>query len=241
MTAVVCQLLNGKIEAGKADMHALVCGALTANVGMFHLMDELAEQNGPLTDEQRVKVNAHPARSCELLKISGIDESLILDVVLKHHEKLVGSGYPNGISELTPISSVLSLGDIYSAMLLPRKYRTGIYGKRAIQRVFSQRGEKIDSKLVSLFIKEVGIYPPGMLVKLSNKETAMVVRRGLSRADRPIVMALFEATGDQLPAPIKRDTTVVDYMITETLCPLDELPFDFATIWGTDNQVDSDS
>jgi HD-GYP domain-containing protein (c-di-GMP phosphodiesterase class II) len=233
MTAVVCQLLEDKIDADEGEMEALLCGAITANVGMLDLVDELAEQEGPLSDEQREIVVAHPLRCCELLETSGIDDPRILEVVQKHHEKLDGSGYPDGIrgKALTLMSSTLSLADVYTAMLLPRKYRPGIYGKHAIQRVFFQRGEKINSDLVIVFIKEVGLYPPGTFVKLANDEKAIVIRRGRMRADKPVVMALYNPRGDVHKAPKRRHTNSIDYAIVENLCPPDEFPFDTLTIW----------
>ena len=235
MSAIICRLMTNRLEINEDDMRTLMIAALVSNVGMFKFMDELSDQTEPLSEDQRIKVQAHPRKSYEMLKGVGLINHQCLDIVLKHHEKLDGSGYPYGLygSEIPLLPSILSLTDIYSAILLPRKYRKGIYGRQAIQFVFAKRGEKINKTLVGLFIKEIGIYPPGLFVKLTNNEKGIVIKRGKESADRPIVSALYNDYGARHDFPRIRDTAKANgFIIVENLCPEEELPFEIMSIWG---------
>ena len=153
--------------------------------------------------------------------------------VLHHHEKYDGSGYSGALrGDDLPLSvRLISLADTYSAMIQPRLYRGGVLPRDALREIFVQRGKEIDEGLAQLFIKELGVYPPGAFVKLQNGETAVVTRPG-ENAMNPIVHSVLGPRGAPLNNPIKRDTADPDLAIRD-MVPRDKTTkLDLPRLWG---------
>lgn len=234
MSATLCDIVARRLPLEDAERRSLIAAALTSNVGMFDIQDTLSEQAGPLDPRQARAVHAHPGRSVALLEAAGIDDPLWLRTTREHHERLDGSGYPQGLKgdAIALPARLLALADIYAAMILPRRYRDGIHAKSALREIFTQRGEKVDAALVGTFIKEVGVFPPGVFVRLQCGEMAVVIRRNPMQAQKPIVRSVRNALGRQLERPLLRDSAeATPYAIVEAL-PRQPLPFTLREVWG---------
>jgi hypothetical protein len=179
----------------------LLAAVLSCNLGQWHEQAALARP-GPLPAELLAVVQAHPARSHALLRASGVDDPLWLELVLQHHERPDGSGYPQGLrgAAINPLAQLLSLADIYCAMVLPREYRTGIRAQQAVRQIFLARGQAVDAGLAADFIGEIGVFPPGSFVRLANGETGVVVRRGAPRRESPLVSCIRSPRGGEYVA-----------------------------------------
>ena len=118
-------------------------------------------------------------------------------------------------------------------MILPRKYRDGYYVKKALQNIFLQRGKLVDERITQLLIKEIGIYPPGTFVKLTNGDTAIVLRRGTKNANSPIVLSIVTPRGAFFEKPKQRDTIHKDiYGITKVVSRPEDFTMNREEIWG---------
>jgi len=243
MTAVVSDLTGKRAGLSDEERKAAMAAALLSDVSILDLQTAIAERMKPLTTRQLKQMHDHPINSCELIKKAGIDEPIWMDIVLKHHEKIDGSGYPMGLNamsfdEIPVMARIVSLADTYSSMLLNWHYRDGDSPNLGIQYMFNYRGEKHCNVLVNQFIKEMGLYPPGILVKLKNHERGIVIRRGVKKANRPVVSCLYNEFGAALEHPKIRDTMKLDaYAIAKVLPIEKELPFGVPTIWGYANST----
>lgn len=234
MVATLCELMARRLVLPDSERRSLVAAALTCNVGMLQVQDVLSSQPGPMTPEQDAIVKQHPVRSRQLLGAAGVRDSYWLAAVLQHHERLDGSGYPRGLRD-TAIgihARVIALCDTYAAMILPRAYRDGLHAKEALREIFLQRGNRIDEGLATVFIKEVGVFPPGVFVKLANGETAVVVRRNPKHANKPLIASLLTPWGKPLDRPLLRDCAEASPYAIAGVLPRMELPFSFAQVWG---------
>jgi hypothetical protein len=182
------------------------------------LQDTLHRQASPLSEAQWVEVRRHPAQGVELLERAGVEEPVWLEAVLHHHERLDGSGYPERLSDaqLTKGARLVAIADIYSAMVRPRAYRDALLATSALRQIFLERGRLIDAALAEVFIKEVGVFPPGALVRLASGEVAVVARRS-EDASHPPVLVVLSRQGTPLSRAIERDTRQAEYAIAETL------------------------
>lgn len=234
MTATLCELLSRRAGWPARERLGLLAAALTANVGMFDIQDALADQQAPLDDAQRLRIRQHPVRSAQLLAAAGVEDGPWLKAVLVHHERLDGSGYPRalGADDIPRAARLLALADIYSAMLLPRAYRDGLHARKALREIFTQRGNQIDAGMATLFIKELGVYPPGIFVRLANGETAVVVRRNPRHANRPVVSSLQNPVGRCHARPIIRDTSETKTFEVQEVLPKQAVPFPLPVVWG---------
>lgn len=234
MVATLCDLMARRLALPDAQRRSFVAAAFTSNVGMLQVQDLLSSQAGPMTPEQDAIVKHHPVRSRQLLAAAGVHDPLWLSATLQHHERLDGSGYPRGLKDDAVVmgARLLALADIYAAMILPRAYRDGVHAKEALREIFMQRGSRIDAGLASLFIKEIGVFPPGVFVKLASGETAVVVRRNPLHANKPIISSLLNPFGAPLERPLIRDSAEASPYAIVGVLPRQPLPFVLARIWG---------
>lgn len=214
--AVLCELIGQRKEMPREARLPMLAAALTANISILELQERMHTQVEPLTEEQRNALRVHPVLSIELLLELGVKNEDWFAAVLHHHEKLDGSGYPGAKrGDDIPLSArIIGLADTYSAMVTTRRYRQAALAKDALREVFMQRGAEIDAELAGLFIKEMGIYPPGAFVKIANGDTAIVLKRG-KNGTSPIVKCIIGPRGAPLPFPLVRDTSQSGFEIRE--------------------------
>ena len=234
-TAILSNILAENLGFDEKKRISIVSAALTANIGMFELQQKLVTQQTDLTQKQKEQVEKHPVNSAVLLKHWGVTDRLWLEIVLQHHEQKDGSGYPRRLSEEKFIKEarVVGIADRYHALLSPRGYRKGLLPTEALSRLFKERGKEVDEEITLMFVREVGIYPPGSVVKLKNGDTAIVTRRGEDKM-KPMVKSIANEKGVFLPIPIQRDTTYKLQEITG-MCQADSnYKPDLKVLWDYD-------
>jgi len=235
LCAILIEKLTKRRKIPDQDRLPFIAAALTQNIGMWHEQDILSNQTTPLTDKQRKIINEHPYKSREMMKAVGIDDKAWLDTILFHHERIDGKGYPKGLSgdEIPESARILALADIYSAMILPRQYRDGLYVKKALRDIFIQRGSMVDENLAQMLIKEIGIYPPGAFVMLNNGEIAIVLKHNAKQANCPLVLSVINPRGLTYQIPRKRDTEQEKIFAIEKVVARPEvLKINLNQIWG---------
>lgn len=214
LVATMCHLVASAAGVAEADQPSLFRAAITMNLGMARLQDELVRQAAPLTDEQQRDVAAHPQRSEAMLRALGVGDKLWLHLVAEHHAPPVEDSEP-GVA-----LSLLRLADVYVARMTPRASRPALLSPQAARGVYlNDKGEP--TPLGAVFIRTLGIYPPGSFVRLANDEVAVVVKRG-RRANTPQVLSIVGRQGMPLGEPAPRDTMERQYEVKSSV-PFDEV------------------
>lgn len=232
-TALLVELVAFRLGYTPDRRHVLVCAALTANVGMLELQERLLQQ-GAITPEQRREIDMHPERGVGLLRAAGVTDPMWLESVLQHHERMDGSGYPRGLQGegIGAGARLIALADIYHAKVSDRLYRPAMAPTDALRQVFLGQGRDVDQTLANLFIKELGVFPPGGFVRLANGELALVTHRGHDGLS-PRVASLLTPRGAPYARPLPRDTGTRDCAIRETaLRDESMLLADVLPLWG---------
>ena len=229
-SAILAELFLRAMSIASEDRRSIVAAALTHDVGMGDLQEVLHRQTTPLTDTQLVELYRHPIRSVEILEDAGITDGIWLDTVLHHHERINGGGYPFGIrgEDIFFPVRVLSLVDQYAAMIKKRAYRGSLPPGDALREIFVARAT--DPHLAKLFIKEMGVFPPGSIVKLRNGETAVVTRHGKSPI-APLVQSIAGPRGAPYSKPIKRQTELDEFSICAFATRDLAVPLDLNLLW----------
>jgi hypothetical protein len=200
--ALMCEVASCRMGQGPLERFPLVAAALTHDLGMYEAQQQLFEQDTPLTEQQRQLIDQHPQRSYELLRERGVTEAGWLMPVLHHHERLDGSGYPNGLvsDQIDRDTRLLAITDCYSAMIQPRAYREQVLSRDALREIFQQRGKTIDESLARLFIDVMGLFAPGTLVQLKTGEIALVTGRG-PNLNQPMLAIITNSLQEPLDHP----------------------------------------
>jgi len=234
-SATFCELVAQPHVPDPVRRAGLVAAALTRDIGFLELQDELDRQSDALSREQQSEVRAHPLASVRLLRDAGVRDTAWLDAVAQHHERLNGSGYPGGLQgeAIGLWGRILGITDIYSALTKTRAYRPAIQGPHAVLALFQTRGSFVDETLTQEFIRILGLWPPGLIVKLFNGETAVVVRR-TANLKAPEIRAIADADGRQMSIYQFRDASEPEHLIQEVLprsSPLRE-KLNHRQLWG---------
>lgn len=232
--AILSMIVAKAMQLPAEEVESIAAAALTMNIGMLRLQEDLQNRTEPPTIEEHELIRYHPEISVSLLEQAGVTDALWLSCVLNHHEHVDGSGYPAGLTaDQTPDGArIIAIADRYTAMISPRKLRQAIHPAQAIHSLLMDRDKHFDANITAFFIKELGLYPPGSCVKLANKEIAVVLFNGLT-ATTPAVQSIKDAFADALPFPVNRNTALERFAITEgVLLEAKDITFTMQQIWG---------
>jgi HD-GYP domain-containing protein (c-di-GMP phosphodiesterase class II) len=238
-TALVSLMIAQSINIPAEEKISLSAAALTMNVGMAHLHAQLNSKQGKLSDGEVAQIRRHPEESLRMLKAAGVKDANWLAYVLAHHEAEDGSGYPFGKAgaDIPRNAKIITLADRYCACVSSRDYRKPLLPNVALRDIFLASGKGMDSTFAAHFIKVLGIYPPGTLVRLNSGEIGVVSKKGRS-ADTPVVHALVGPRGAPLVIPLKRNTAIEIYAIKEALSDVQaNIHFSMHQVWGNEARL----
>jgi putative nucleotidyltransferase with HDIG domain len=145
-----------------------------------------------LTDEEFRVIRGHAAAGHALLRGSRLANPMALDVCLNHHEKIDGSGYPRRLpaAEISLFAKMGAVCDVYDAVTSNRPYKRGWDPGEAVREMAQWQGH-FDPMVFQAFVKTVGIYPVGSLVRLRSQRLAMVVAQHADALLTPTVQPLY--------------------------------------------------
>jgi hypothetical protein len=146
-TAIVLEFMLTRMGSSPSERRTAINAALTMNLGMHELQEQLYGQAGALLPEQRAAVLDHPNVSVALLRGAGLEDRMWLALVTQHHEHLDGTGYPRKLSgdQLWPAAQALMLADRWCAMITERGYRPGAPPDQALQLIVGRASGVADT------------------------------------------------------------------------------------------------
>jgi putative nucleotidyltransferase with HDIG domain len=174
----------------------------TREAGMAGLLHDLGKavmpmdvlnKPGKLTDEEFRIMKSHPAEGHRMLVEGGVAGEIPLDVVLHHHEKVDGSGYPKGFKgdEISLFAKMGAVCDVYDAITSNRPYKAGWDPAESIRKMTEWSTGHFDQRVFHAFVKSVGIYPIGSLVRLESGRLGIVVDQTEKALLTPKVRVFF--------------------------------------------------
>ena len=234
--SLYCAMVAGLIARRKGyvpnAMTTLMSAALTANVGMLELQESLLAHAGSLSEETWELIKQHPEHGVMLLKAAGIDDAIWLMIVEQHHEKNDGSGYNKGLHtpDIHEGAKIVGVADRYHVLISDRAQRRALPPTDSLRKLFILK-EHLDEESVLALIKELGIYPPGVYVRLTNGEIGLVTRRGEDGVT-PQVASIVSPRGADYIKPFLRDCSASEYAIKERVEPLPVPIASLYWLWG---------
>lgn len=195
-SVAVCALMIALAKQMKLDpalTKDLGMAGLLHDVGKMMIPDEVLNKPGRLTDIEFTIVKNHPLQGWEILKDSEGVCPIALDVCLHHHERVDGTGYPDRISgdALSLFARMGAVCDVYDAITSDRCYKAGWAPADAIRKMAEWQEGQFDSNIFQAFVKTIGIYPSGTLVKLKSTRLAVVIEQSDKNLLTPIVKVFF--------------------------------------------------
>jgi putative nucleotidyltransferase with HDIG domain len=177
---------------------------LLHDVGKALMPLAILNKPGKLTDAEFDVMRSHPVRGHELLQEARGTAEEAMEVCLHHHERFDGDGYPHKLpnDKLNQLVRMGSICDVYDAITSNRPYKMGWDPADAIGKMASWKGQ-FDPAIFATFVKSVGIYPTGSLVRLQSDRLAVVIEQNPAALTAPVVRVFFSLKS-QMPVSLQR-------------------------------------
>lgn len=176
--AQLALLMGISLNLTPAELDDLIIGALIHDVGKTLIPEEIIKKPGKLTNSEMEIIKKHPTIGCELTKNLGLSENVRL-MILEHHERLDGSGYPanKAGSEINYYAKIIAICDVFEAFSSKRCYKSAVELNVVMDFLLEQKDIQFDFQLVEVFYKNV--YP----FILNDKKSSLIenVRKNLSK------------------------------------------------------------
>lgn len=193
--AVLMVSLAHTLELERSLVESIGLGALLHDIGKTKTPPKILNKPGALTNEEFAAMRMHVVHSHDILaQAPGIPEAA-LAVAAEHHERIDGSGYPDrkAGSEISEYGRMSAIVDVYDAITSDRVYHRGMLPHQALRKLLEWSNGHFELRLVQHFIRCVGIYPVGTLVRLQSDRLAIVMESGRGDPLMPIVRLVFDA------------------------------------------------
>ena len=177
------------------------------DIGMIFLPEPLLARTPPLSPAETAALRSHVRIGAQHLLQAGAVSSIAASLILRHHEAMDGSGYPDGIGgdKLSLLARIACAAEAYDSMTTPRPYAPALMPDAAITYMLSQAGKLFAKEVVVALCRRVALYPAGTAVQLNTGERGVVVGTLPELPMRPSIQVHFDHKGRRLPTPARID------------------------------------
>lgn len=204
--AILAIAIGAGMNFHRKKLVYLGVGSILHDLGKTRIPAEILNKPGKLTPYEFNVIKKHPVYGYRMLKSRDVSH-VSTDIVLNHHERFDGTGYPRGLKgkEIGDLSYVCAASDVYSAMTVERVYRSALPPHEAYEMIMAAGKTMFDPVTVDGFLNCVVPYPTGILVYLSTGYIAQVCEQSPGLVFRPVVKIL--KTKEEID--LKKETNIV--------------------------------
>jgi len=198
--AVLSMLVAKSMKLNDTFIQKIGVGAILHDIGKMNIPAELLNKVGELSEDKLKQVKEHVQMGYDLLKDNDFISPISRQIVLLHHEKLNGSGYPYKLSgDDIPIHvRIVTLCDIFNAISSNRAYKGRVNADEALEMIRAEAIYELDRDIYYHLLKVVNIYPVGTIVELSNGEIGIVVKENLDAQTRPVIQIIRDRKREEI-------------------------------------------
>ncbi len=182
-------LLGQKLGLDTRQLHFLGLGALFHDLGHQEIPSQILLKKKPLTSVEQKVYQRHPSLGVEMAKQIGVLPDEAIAIIGQHHERLDGSGYPKGLKgEVGTLARIVAIVDRYDELCNHADPNRALSPYEAVSYMYGKEKGKYDKTILTTFIANLGIYPPGTVVRLSDQRIACVVTINHEELLKPSVL-----------------------------------------------------
>lgn len=193
--ATLSAITAGELNLTKVDMANIMLGALVHDIGKVLIQESLLTKVNLTKDEEAI-LKKHPTQGYKLVKRDNLDDN-IADIVLEHHEKYDGSGYPfqKDNKDISLYSKIVAVCNTFNNLITKGEHGVPYTPDKAVKVIISLAKKDFDSDVVKAFQKAIGFYPNNTRVKLSNGSIARVIEQNPNLPLRPVLSIVKHLDG----------------------------------------------
>ncbi|HEU0202806.1 MAG TPA: HD-GYP domain-containing protein [Burkholderiaceae bacterium] len=206
----VCALmvaLARRLGLPPEQVRAAGMAGLLHDIGKARLPDSILNKRGRLSEVELERMRKHPEIGYRLLRASGVQCEVALDACLHHHERPDGRGYPHGLrgGQIGLHAGMLAVCDMYDTITSAQPYAQASSPDEAIHRMAQCAASQFDQHTFHAFVRAVGIFPVGSLVRLASDRLALVIENDPQALLTPRVKVVYSVARRSLLAPLVID------------------------------------
>ncbi len=230
---VLAILTARALKWSEVRIQSLACAGLTQNIAMYLLQQDLERHQGELMAHHQRQIQEHPKQGGKMLRAMGVLDVSWVQAVISHHEQLDGQGYPFGSfgKDIPMEARLLAVVDRYASFISPRDYREASNALTIMRQFLTNNRGRYDQQMAKALIAAIGVYPPGVIVKLESGELALVTQRAQQRT-MPVVQAIWKLNGEPYARPVERDSSEAGYKIVTVMGHEDAKRLNADLFWG---------
>lgn len=220
--AILLANFGKHLNLPEEEVQELALAGFLHDIGKIKVPDEILHKPGRLTDPEMNIMRDHVYYGVQTLEEMQMPQHIIR-IMAEHHERLDGYGYPEGLrgDEISQFGRMIAIVDTYDAIVADRCYKPGMPSQKALKILLGDSPEKYDGQLVQQFVKCVGIYPVGSLVKLNNEQVGMVVSQHPDSPLNPVVKIFYSARNRNYMQPKEVDLAGSPMKVEKGVIPSD--------------------
>jgi len=220
-TLVVAMLLAKNLDITEEDLVILGMSAILHDIGKRQISDKILLKKDPLSVRETAIYQTHVLLGMNMLRDVAVPQK-ILTLISQHHEFADGTGYPKGLhcDQIDPLSHILIIANMYDNLCNPSNPAFTKTPYEALSVMFAQQRHQFDQTILRRFIKCLGIYPPGSVVRLSDQKLATVLSTNPQQPLRPFIQMLSddrEEEGDIIDLREALDINIIQCLKPEQL------------------------
>lgn len=206
-TAALIIALGRQQGVAMPELEKMALGTMLKDIGHAAIDTRLIDKRGQLSRHEFNIVQGHVEEGLAVLEATSSLPETTVAVVLEHHERYNGSGYPYRMAgdEISLAGRLAAIVDTYDAMTSDRPYRAAMSPTEALRQLYEQGGQQYDPGLVSGLVKTLGIYPVGTLVMLESGHLAVVESLHADNLLSPVVNVIYHGGRQQYVSPVRVD------------------------------------
>lgn len=199
--------LGNHLGLDREELVGVGIGGLLMDVGKAMIPSYILNKPAKLTEKETKVVARHVMHSQKVVKKTPGVSSATKELVMDHHERIDGSGYPEGkrSDDISFYGKMAAIVDVYDALSSDRVYKKGVSPHAALKELMELGGVGFENDLVQRFVQCMGIYPLGTLVSLSNGHLAVVIEASRKGLLSPKVKVIFDTIKRYYVEPEIRD------------------------------------
>lgn len=218
LSALLALQMNYDLNATRL----VALGALLHDIGYIKIPRMILRKPGRLSKKEFEMVKSHAGYGYGLFKKTKLFSARVAEIILQHHERMQGQGYPRGLrgKRIGSLARLVAVADVFDAITSDKNYRKAFEAHEAVRMMQRWSKEYFDAEVIAAFVNVAAAYPLGACVMLSSGESGLVVANKVGRASTPTVRILYK--DDFIPHPKPYDLNLAESEDVQVIAVTDD-------------------